>query len=203
MFGHTGGKDRLPTAVSALAAVAVPMSVIAEIDVLSAEHPLRAIWEGLGGAWDQINVLRGRVDAAVRATTRRVGREYLRERVLQVLDASNESPLDDASIDRVRSLLRSEGGWEAVKRGGLDIIPKGDARAAADQLLAVLGTRGLHVVPVGELEGFVPGLGSKGPAWVAKALALDLAGGLEAARARAFVNALGLLLKQLRPPGAP
>ncbi len=193
MFAHTSGKDRLPTAVRAMRALAVPVSVIADVDVLRAEHPLRSIWEGLGGAWEEVFDLRRRVHAAVEATAKKPGREYFRERVLQIVDSSTDATIDDDVLERVRSLLRSEGGWQAVKRGGLDAIPKGDARRDADALLRILAGRGLHVVPVGELEGFAPHLGSHGPAWVAKALALDLVRGVETARARDFVRSLGLL----------
>lgn len=192
MFAHTGGKDRLPTAVSAMRAVGVPVSVVADLDVLNAEKTVRSIWEGLGGVWDDVSVLRRRVASGVESSVRRVPREYFRQRVLELLESSHEAALDDATLNRIRALLKSDGGWQSVKSGGMDMIPKGEARAAADELRAIFSARGFHLVPVGELEGFAPHLGGHGPGWVAKALTMDLKAGAEAAQAREFVRSLGI-----------
>jgi hypothetical protein len=202
MFAHTGGKHRLPVAVSAVTALGVPVSVIADIDVLSAEQPLRAIWEGLGEPWSAISHLQSRLSAAVATTAKKPGREYVRERMIEVFDATTDSTLDEATVDRLRAIFRSEGGWAGVKRGGLDAMPKGDARRYADELLARLAAKGLHVVPVGELEGFLPRIGRHGPAWVVEALQVDLAQSPDTHRAREFIRGLNLFGDTLRASSA-
>jgi energy-coupling factor transporter ATP-binding protein EcfA2 len=192
MFAHTNGKNKLPTAVSAMAAVGVPVSVIADIDVLDNDQPLRGIWEGLGGEWAEIAGMRHRVAAAVEQSTKRVGRAFFREQVLCVIEKATD-PLDEKSVEAIRSLTRGDGGWRPVKHAGVSALPAGDVRKCADELLAILRTRSLHVVAVGELEGFVPSIGGHGPAWVEQALRLDLANGPEAATAREFVASLRLV----------
>lgn len=54
LFTHTGGKDRLPTAVTALRAINVDVQVIADFDVLAREALIKQLVEGLGGAWSEI-----------------------------------------------------------------------------------------------------------------------------------------------------
>jgi hypothetical protein len=49
---------------------------------------------------------------------------------------------------------------------------------------------GLQVVPVGELEGFVPGVGLHGPRWLEQALKQDL--GI-ATKALDFVRGFGVI----------
>ncbi len=191
MFAHTGGKHRLPTAVTAMASVGVAVSVIVDIDVFQEEQPLRGIWEGVGGDWSVIADLRRQVADAVAQSSQRVRRDYFAQQVQKVIDAAAD-PLDEKSIDRIRGLARGDGGWRAVKRAGLPGIPHGQARGQADELVRLLRHRGVYVVPVGELEGFIPSLGDHGPAWVAKGLRLELARAPEAAQAREFVRTLGL-----------
>jgi hypothetical protein len=192
MFAHTGGKHRLPTAVSAMMAAGIPVHVVADIDIRSGQQPLRGVWEGLGGAWADVAEGRRIVATAVETSVRRAGRAHVREQTLATLDADQSATIDETTAERLRSFLRSDGGWHHVKRQGMVAIPPGDARRAADELVDVLRARGLHVVPEGELEGFVRQLGGHGPAWVEEAWQLDLARDERAASARAFVRSLGL-----------
>ncbi len=57
-----------------------------------------------------------------------------------------------------------------MKRGGTAAVPQGDASASAGRLINDLASAGLFVVPVGELERWVPEVESHGPAWVSAVL---------------------------------
>lgn len=188
LFAHTGGKARLPTAIRALRATRVPVLAIADLDVLSAERPLRDIWEALGHTWAEIErnwrVVKAAVDPTIRAPTR----AYVAERFPEIIRDIADGPLAAATIDQLRALFKAEGGWSLVKRAGVDAIPKGDARTACDQLLATCSAAGLHIVPVGELEGFVPKAPGHGPDWLESALKMDLVS--EAAEGLVFVESM-------------
>jgi len=54
LFTHTGGKDRLPTAIGALRAIDVAVQVVADFDVLTREALLKEIVEDLGGDWSTV-----------------------------------------------------------------------------------------------------------------------------------------------------
>jgi hypothetical protein len=201
MFSHTGGKARLHVATAALVALGVPVTVIADIDVLSEEQPLRRIWEALGHDWLEIEVLHKRVKSAVDGTAKKPARERIRDRFLEIIDAMKDATLDKKAIESLRAVFRAEGGWERLKSDGVSAFPKADGRAAADELVALLGAGGLHVVPVGELEGFIPTIPDHGPPWVVEALERDLARAPEVEAARVFVRSLGLM-PNVTVPGA-
>ena len=192
MFAHTGGKHKLPVAVRAVVSAGVPTRVIVDIDALQEEKPLRGIWEALGGTWEEIADDRRCIAAAVRNGERRISLGYFHEQVNKIVAESSDANLEDATADRIRGLMRSETGWSAVKRGGLAAIPSGDASERAEHLLAKLAGRGLHVVPVGELERFIQSVAGHGPEWVADALQLDLAADPKLEQARKFVRSLRL-----------
>jgi hypothetical protein len=170
LFTHCGGKDRIPMVVRSLRAVQVPVVVIADLDVLRDEQPLRAMVEALGGDAQEVEGARRQVAAAITASERNPTRHYVREETLAVIDASNEARLEPGEMERIRAITRVEDGWRAVKESGLPAIPRGQASEACDLLLEQLRGIGIFVVPVGELEGWVRDIGRKGPRWVSDVL---------------------------------
>jgi Overcoming lysogenization defect protein-like, TOPRIM domain len=54
LFVHAGGKDRMQKLASLLRSLDVPVSVIADIDILNDDMKFRALFETLGGAWNDV-----------------------------------------------------------------------------------------------------------------------------------------------------
>jgi hypothetical protein len=65
-----------------------------------------------------------------------------------------------------------------------------DPTKACERLLTTLRASGLHVVEVGELEGYARSEGGHGPKWVNAVLAKPLATDPELEAARSFVTNL-------------
>jgi hypothetical protein len=84
-------------------------------------------------------------------------------------------------------VLKKSSPWAIAKEVGKSYVPSGDPTKAADRLLGALRRLGIHVVEVGEVEGFVRSVGNHGPAWVNEVLAKDLAADPELESARMFV----------------
>ncbi|MFT3889370.1 MAG: AAA family ATPase [Arachnia sp.] len=59
---------------------------------------------------------------------------------------------------------------EQIKNQGLAAVPAGEPNAAAQRLLAALSEMGVHVVPVGEMEGFDRTQSLHGAVWVSNAI---------------------------------
>ena len=189
LFTHTGGKDRLALAARALRAVSVPVVVVADLDVLADKYPLHDIWVGLGHHWTEIESDWKVIKAAVDATTRSPSTMFVKEEILKVFADTTSTVLDTNAAERIRVVTRADGGWRAVKRAGIEAIPKGEPRAACERLISALKKGGLQVVPVGELEGFIPSVGQHGPKWLDQALKTDLEG---AQLALDFVRGFGI-----------
>jgi hypothetical protein len=58
-------------------------------------------------------------------------------------------------------LPREEGGENPLKRGGISAL-EGDDRRRAEEFLRELASYGLFLVPVGELESWLHGIGATG-----------------------------------------
>jgi hypothetical protein len=167
LFTHCGGKARMATVIEALRAVDVPVRTVADFDVLREKEPLKSIVQSLGGEWasveDHWRVLKSALDSA----TKKVSTDYLRERMLERLDAIETPSPTDEDDRRIRALLKERsGGWANAKEYGARGVPAGDAADRLERMLSYLRDVGLFVVPEGELEGFARGVPGHGPAWV-------------------------------------
>ncbi|MFC9984544.1 AAA family ATPase [Microbacterium keratanolyticum] len=121
----------------------------------------------------------------VAAIARALGRLQVRSRAIVDFDVFRER-------DTVRGIVESVGGvwtdginsdyvtmirpvqqgslWTQVKAQGLAAVPHGEPNAAAQRLLDALREAGVHVVPVGEMEGFDRSQSAHGAAWVSTAI---------------------------------
>ena len=172
LFTHTGGKHRLHVAIGALRAVNVPVKAIADLDILNDEQPLRKVWEALGHSWGEIERDANIVGSAVKSTSIAPQTLLVKQKLDAILEDAPER-LDKSTIEKLRAPLKQDGGWDWVKKAGVAAVPSGDARAACDRLLLQLAAGGLHVVPVGTLEGHMGAIPGHGPGWLEKALAVE------------------------------
>jgi len=190
MFAHCGGKARLPLVIRALREVDVPVRAIADFDVLSEEQLLRSIIEALGGDWLSYErdwqIVRASVDSKrPDLNTLDVKRESER-----ILNSVTETVLPEKARSDLQSVLRRSTAWSQAKLVGKSFVPSGDPSAACERLIASLRIAGLHVVEVGELEGFARTASGHGPKWVNTVMARPLATDPELQAARQFVLTL-------------
>lgn len=111
------------------------------------------------------DMLRGIVESVGGEWTDAVGRDYV----------AMVQPIQAGSL------------WEQVKSLGLAAVPAGAPNVAAQRLLEALRGLGVHVVPVGEMEGFDRSQSLHGAAWVSNALQSRVHG---SQAVRDFVEAL-------------
>lgn len=131
----------------------------------------RRLVEHMDGDWSHfqanVNIVKSAIDS--------VPTETLVENLIadfnEVFDGKNpKSRARPEDVKNARQAIKVVDGWSKVKDAGVPAIPKGNATKAAQELLSGLADLGLHVVPVGEVEGFAPAIGSHGPAWTVAAL---------------------------------
>jgi hypothetical protein len=170
LFTQSGGKDRLPVVVGALKALDIPVATIADFDVLRDEQLLKRIVEGMGGDWSRFKpdweVLSGAAAQLGAAPLLASVRSGIKAR----LEREPGPNLSRDAAEAIRSMTKVDDSWTRLKRGGLSMIPQGDASARAKDLIHGLAEIGLFVVDVGELERWEPDIGGHGPSWVGAAI---------------------------------
>jgi len=190
MFTHCGGKDRLPVVIKSLRDLEVPISVVADFDVLNSEKPLRSIFEAVGGDWTSISSDWQQVKNSVDGMKPELATDEVRRQIETVLNAISEPLFPPDAKKQIQTILRRSSPWSNAKSMGIQFLPSGQPHQACKRLLDTLETSGVFVVPVGELEGFARSAGGHGPPWVAEVLKQDLSNAAELEPARQFVKKL-------------
>jgi hypothetical protein len=186
LFTHCGGKARLPVVIRALREVDVPVKAVADFDILSDEQPLRSVAEALGLLWGDIEQDWRIVKAAVDGKRPDLNTADVKREVNVLLDAVATNVLPEKVRSDLRTVLKKSSAWSVAKLVGKAFVPSGDPMRACERLFARLQAVGLHVVPVGELEGFCRTVDGHGPKWVNGTLTRDLASDPELGIAREF-----------------
>ncbi|MCS5694429.1 AAA family ATPase [Cyanobium sp. FGCU-6] len=190
LFVHCGGKHRINMAVRALRCLDVPVSVVADFDVLNESEPLKTIFEELGGNWEEIRADWELVKNAIDQKRPELEASEVRREVMGILDANSERIFPKEAVRNIQRILRKASAWAHAKEVGSSFVPSGDATQAFQRLKINLRSKGLFLVEVGELEGFVRSVGNHGPKWVSTVLERNLKNDPELDNARRFVREL-------------
>ena len=166
--------------VEALRAASVPVSVVGDFDVLNDWSVLERLISAAGGVPDQFRSDWRILDAALQSDSRTPSVVGLKEAVKAAMDGLTD--VSTKSLRPVRDALKIETGWDRVKNTGVSGVPKGGPHKAAKRLLERLATLGIFLIPVGEMEDFVPDIAHHGSMWVSGVLESRLHESAEAAQ---------------------
>jgi AAA domain, putative AbiEii toxin, Type IV TA system len=197
MFTHCGGKDRVAMVARALRGVDVPVFIALDFDVLSEETPLRQIIEAAGGQWSEAQRDWALVKSAIDSKKPELECSEVKEEIVAVLDGIAVQAKQSLRLfpreakDSIQRILRRASPWASAKTVGKSYVPSGESTQAYERLQTRLRTLGIHVVEVGEIEGFVRSVGNHGPRWTNEVLKTkNLASDPDLGEARTFVASL-------------
>lgn len=166
------------------------MSVVADFDILHESATLKTIYEDLGGIWEDINSDWMMVKNAIDRKKPELEATEVKREIIEVLDANSERIFPREAASNIQRILKKASAWAHAKEVGSSFVPSGDPTQALQRLANALRTKGLFLVQVGELEGFVRSVGNHGPKWVSAVLEKDLKSDPELEVARSFVREL-------------
>jgi len=171
LFVHTSGKHRMAKLADTLRSLDVPVSVIADIDVLNDEGTFKNLFEKLGGNWVDVSTSWKTVNQAVLKQRPPLNAEQVASLIaaqLKGVKGTGEFPEDRERA--IKEVFKTVSPWSAMKRSGRSALPAGEPIKHFDTLSEKCEARRLWIVPVGEIEGFCRSIGSHGPGFVEKVL---------------------------------
>lgn len=190
LYTHCGGKERFKAVIPALTALNVKTVVVPDIDVLNEENTFKTICEQMGIKWDDISGKWKTVFDYVKGQRAQLNTEEARKEIMAILDKISTPQMSQDDIETVKSKLKASTAWSKVKEVGKNFF-SGDAYSKLDELMTTCKSKGLYIVPVGELESFYKPLASKsnhGTKWVNAVMQKDFANDPELSEARTFVK---------------
>jgi hypothetical protein len=187
LLTHCGGKHRIPTVVRALKNLGVPVSVVADFDVLNSNHPLKDILEFMGGEWSSIEKDWNIIKQGIESKKPELTSDEVKNEIYRILENIEGKPFPSQAKREIETILKRSSAWSHAKIIGKYYIPSGDGSQAFDRLNNYFNSLGVFIVEVGELECFVKSVGNHGPKWVAEVLTRDMNNDPEFAVAKSFV----------------
>jgi ABC-type transporter Mla maintaining outer membrane lipid asymmetry ATPase subunit MlaF len=171
LFVHTAGKHRMAKLADTLRSLDVPVSVIADIDILNDEATFRDLFQKLGGDWTAVNIHWKTVSEAVLRQRPPLNAGQVASLIAEQLTGiGGTGEFPDEKERAIKEVFRTVSPWSAMKRSGRTALPAGEPIKHFDALSKLCSQYGLWIVPVGEIEGFCRSIGSHGPRFVEKVL---------------------------------
>ena len=190
LFVHAAGKHRMAKLADTLRSLDVPVSVIADIDILNDEATFRNLFEKLDGSWREAKTHWKAVSDQV-VNQRPPGNA---EQVASLIAKELEGVTGRADFPKereraIKRVFKDSAPWSAMKGSGRSALPHGEPIKQFDKLCEKCSDYRLWIVPVGELEGFCRSVGSHGPGFVERVVEeRDLEADPELQEAREFVG---------------
>ena len=190
LFVHSSGKHRMAKLADTLKALDVPVSVIADIDLLNEENTFKTLVERLGGTWSDIQPHWQAVTQAVLSQRPALNATQVKGMIEeQIKEIGGTAEFPQANERAIKNTFKTVSPWNAIKQSGRSGLPHGEPTTQYDLLDGKCAAIGLWIVSVGEGEGFCQSLGSHGPGFVEMVLETkDLERDPELANARQFVK---------------
>lgn len=170
LFVPTNGKGNMATAAQILKDTGVRIVASPDLDVLNNRTVVKKLLTALGGEWtDHIDNLYTRATQQLSTPPAKLLNKDVLTIVKGVLDEDPQAVFENSRASRVKTALKVDNPWDALKQGKAAMSADKPAR---DELLRLLDDAGLVTVAVGELEKFDPdGSTSSKDAWLQDALA--------------------------------
>ena len=166
MFMHCGGKSRMKKVSSILRKLGLSFHVVVDIDALNNEQYISELFNSCGGDWTDLEKPYRVLSSGLEGQGGYPNRREVKAGVLELLEGGEEERLSKNECETARRLFVPATKWSQLKTGGVGAVPGGDCRTAFDEINEALNKHGVHLVPCGELERFVPQVGGHGPEWV-------------------------------------
>jgi len=187
-FIHCGGKQRIPKILQALTQLKVPIEIICGFDILNFEEPLKKIVDIYGGDWGKVKGPLEKVQEVINSIKPVLQTEDVKDQIQSILDSVESPILPVEKSQLISEIIKKSSAGMHVNQIDSSYIPKGDAKKSFKKLSKYLSSLGIHILEVGELEGFCRSIDSRGSKWVEEVLKKDLKSDPELETAKEFLQ---------------
>ena len=164
-YVYASTKSRMRVIVEALKPLNVEFRVIADMDLLREKNDLLPLYEACGGNWTELKEDFNLFTDALKDDNNTISKEDLKMAFADAIDRDGNVEFDKMALKELKKKVTLERKWENLKKHGEDALPA-EAKEPYKKIHDTLIGHKIHIVPKGELEGFV-NAGSHGPKWVA------------------------------------
>jgi ABC-type cobalamin/Fe3+-siderophores transport system ATPase subunit len=169
-FIHGGGKGEISTLAKSYKSLNVKCSAIADFDLLRNKREFKKLFETLGGDFKSIESEYNSSISALDDLKRILKIEDFAVQVREVIDKiESAKKISGANKETISNLLAESSDWSIAKKFGIRKL-KGGAHKDCVSLLNQCKSKGLFIIPYGELESFWLAGPAKKSEWILEAL---------------------------------
>lgn len=143
----------------------IDVKLVPDLDVLNDETIFKTITNSFGISWEVLEK-DYRILISNLGNGRSIKREEARAAIEAILNKNRNDVLSNKESKDIQEVVKTKSIWSDLKKSGVRGFPHGDAALAFEKMNSILKENGIYVVPVGELESFIPTVGGHGPNWV-------------------------------------
>ena len=171
LFIHAAGKHRMAKLAGMLRSLDVPVSAIVDLDILDNQGTFRDLFEKMRGNWDEVQPHWKAVHDHIVNKRHPLTADEVAKQVSKAIEGvSGDGNFPTETEREIKRILKDRSPWNSLKSSGRSALSHGEPVRQFDDLTEKCNLYRLWPVPVGELEGFCPSIGSHGPAFVEKVL---------------------------------
>ena len=171
LYIHCGGKHRVGLIAKTLISLGINVKLILDLDFLDDINIVKSVTSVCGIDWDNLESDFNVVDKQVKSNSNNISRDSLQKEINSILSKKeNNAPVSNSELEKIKKLFVKPSRWQQIKECGVSAFPAGDAKKAFNRINDKLRSGHIYLVPVGELERFVPEIGGHGPEWVNKVI---------------------------------
>lgn len=171
LYIHCGGKHRIGLIAKTLISLGIEVKLILDLDFLDDIHIVKDVTAICGIDWNCIENDFNIIDKQVKSNSNNISRDALQIEINSILSKKdNNAPVSNSELEKIKKLFVKSSRWQQIKECGVSAFPAGDAKKAFNRINDKLRSGHIYLVPVGELECFVPEIGGHGPEWVNKVI---------------------------------
>lgn len=168
LFIHCGGKDRMPKIIKALKSLDIDTKVIVDLDVLKSKETLFRIISNMGL---EIVPFKQKYESLKNEVFKNGDTSTIpKSEIISIIELGEGENLELTQIRQIKQLFKRMNKWDGLKSMGINKMDDPKAKGILEDLIMNLNLNSIYLVPVGELENFVPSINGHGNEWVDKVL---------------------------------
>lgn len=167
LFIQCHGKGKMYKVMSALSALDLDIKAIVDLDVLNDKDIFKKLLKSCGGNWNDINELYSSLKDKIESLSREITKQDFMEAVEEICNKNDDVYLTGRNIQKIRRLLDFRlSGWQKLKEKGVNGDLSDDIVSNIWEIINYCNSCDLYIVPVGELENFIPSVNGHGVRWM-------------------------------------
>jgi len=167
LFTHCGGKERIVNVAETLLSLNKKVCAVVDVDILNDKNKFKKLFGIMYGNFNEVEEDFDLLTNAVAEVGREKDADTVKQEIMDILVNVEAGEFPDDAVKKIKDVMKGSTGWKRMKKSvAKTLIGNNDAIDAFNRILDKCSEKGLFIVPVGEVEAFVPSVSGHANKWL-------------------------------------